>query len=195
MPSPRPAAAQCATWTRSCGRWPTRSRRACASRSSLTTRESSPPSSGWWTTATHSATRPRCCSSTASASCACAGRSPPSAGSTSTSRCACSTACSCARCTRCAPDRLVARRGLTAAPGGRWGARCRHRRVAYLAPAPHSPACAQVQTPAHWAYGDDVLVDPSLTDEEARQRFPRGHTQLLPYLKLTPAPDLGDDDS
>jgi thioredoxin-dependent peroxiredoxin len=55
--------------------------------------------------------------------------------------------------------------------------------------------CAQVHTPAHWAYGDDVLVDPTLDDEQVRDSFPRGVTQLLPYLKITPAPDMaGEED-
>ena len=45
-----------------------------------------------------------------------------------------------------------------------------------------------VATPAQWRAGDDVIILPSIPDEEARERFPRGWHELKPYLRLTPDP-------
>lgn len=45
-----------------------------------------------------------------------------------------------------------------------------------------------VATPAHWRTGDDVIIPPSIADEEARERFPRGWHEPKPYLRLTPDP-------
>jgi alkyl hydroperoxide reductase subunit AhpC len=45
-----------------------------------------------------------------------------------------------------------------------------------------------VATPAHWRVGDEVIILPSITDEEARTRFPAGWHALKPYLRLTPDP-------
>jgi thioredoxin-dependent peroxiredoxin len=45
-----------------------------------------------------------------------------------------------------------------------------------------------VATPAHWRAGDDVIILPSITDEEARTRFPHGWQTLKPYLRVTPDP-------
>jgi alkyl hydroperoxide reductase subunit AhpC len=47
-----------------------------------------------------------------------------------------------------------------------------------------------VITPADWRAGDDVIIPPSFTDEEAHQRFPRGWRALTPYLRLTPHPGV-----
>ena len=47
-----------------------------------------------------------------------------------------------------------------------------------------------VSTPAHWRVGDDVIILPSISDEEARNRFPNGWHALKPYLRLTPDPRL-----
>ena len=45
-----------------------------------------------------------------------------------------------------------------------------------------------VATPAHWRVGDDVIILPSISDEEARTRFPRGWESPMPYLRVTPDP-------
>lgn len=45
-----------------------------------------------------------------------------------------------------------------------------------------------VATPVNWRAGDDVIILPSITDEEARRKFPRGWHALKPYLRLTPDP-------
>jgi len=46
-----------------------------------------------------------------------------------------------------------------------------------------------VATPANWKHGEDVVVAPSLSDEEARKKFPRGFKTLKPYLRITPQPN------
>lgn len=45
-----------------------------------------------------------------------------------------------------------------------------------------------VSTPAHWRVGDEVIILPSIPDEDARRRFPRGWHAPKPYLRLTPDP-------
>ena len=46
-----------------------------------------------------------------------------------------------------------------------------------------------VATPANWQQGDEVVIVPSLQDEDLiRQKFPNGYRALRPYLRLTPQP-------
>ena len=48
----------------------------------------------------------------------------------------------------------------------------------------------KVATPANWQQGEDVVIVPSLKDEEEiKQRFPKGYTAVTPYLRLTPQPE------
>lgn len=47
----------------------------------------------------------------------------------------------------------------------------------------------KVATPADWKDGEDVIVVPALSDEEARQRFPKGFQAIKPYLRVTPQPN------
>jgi alkyl hydroperoxide reductase subunit AhpC len=48
----------------------------------------------------------------------------------------------------------------------------------------------KVATPANWEQGGDVVIVPSLKDEdEIKQRFPKGYQALRPYLRMTPQPD------
>lgn len=50
----------------------------------------------------------------------------------------------------------------------------------------------KVATPANWQHGDDVVIIPSLKDEEEiKQCFPKGYTAVTPYLRLTPHPEQG----
>ena len=50
----------------------------------------------------------------------------------------------------------------------------------------------KVATPANWQQGDEVVIVPSLKDEEEiKQRFPKGYRAVKPYLRLTPQPDRG----
>jgi alkyl hydroperoxide reductase subunit AhpC len=46
-----------------------------------------------------------------------------------------------------------------------------------------------VATPADWKDGEDCVVVPSIPTEEARQKFPKGLTELKPYLRMTPQPN------
>ena len=45
-----------------------------------------------------------------------------------------------------------------------------------------------VSTPADWKPGDDVIIVPAVSDEDARARFPRGWEAKKPYLRVTPSP-------
>ena len=48
----------------------------------------------------------------------------------------------------------------------------------------------KVATPANWQQGDDVVIVPSVQDEEEiKQRFPKGYKAVTPYLRLTPQPE------
>ena len=46
-----------------------------------------------------------------------------------------------------------------------------------------------VATPANWTDGGDCVVVPSIPTDEARQRFPKGVTEVKPYLRMTPQPN------
>ena len=46
----------------------------------------------------------------------------------------------------------------------------------------------QVATPANWRHGDDVIILASLSDEQARERFPEGWRADRPYLRYVPDP-------
>lgn len=43
-------------------------------------------------------------------------------------------------------------------------------------------------TPANWRQGEDVVIVPSVSDEEARKRFPEGWKAPVPYLRFVEAP-------
>jgi len=47
----------------------------------------------------------------------------------------------------------------------------------------------KVATPVNWTDGEDVIVVPALSDEEANERFPKGFKALKPYLRVTPQPN------
>ncbi|MCY3788657.1 MAG: peroxiredoxin [Gemmatimonadetes bacterium] len=46
-----------------------------------------------------------------------------------------------------------------------------------------------VATPANWQDGEDCIVVPALSDEEATEKFPQGFTAVKPYLRVTPQPN------
>ncbi|MBD2308192.1 peroxiredoxin [Chroococcidiopsis sp. FACHB-1243] len=46
-----------------------------------------------------------------------------------------------------------------------------------------------VATPVNWKDGDDVIVVPSMSTEEAKQKFPKGIQEVKPYLRVTPQPN------
>ena len=47
----------------------------------------------------------------------------------------------------------------------------------------------KVATPAQWKQGDDVIISGSVSDEEAKEMFPDGWEQPLPYMRIVPQPD------
>jgi len=46
----------------------------------------------------------------------------------------------------------------------------------------------KVATPVNWQAGNDCVVLPAIKNEEADTLFPRGYTELKPYLRMTPDP-------
>ncbi len=48
----------------------------------------------------------------------------------------------------------------------------------------------KVATPVNWKDGEDVIIVPSLKDpDEIARLFPKGHTEIKPYLRTTPQPN------
>ena len=47
-----------------------------------------------------------------------------------------------------------------------------------------------VATPADWKHGEDVIVVPAVSTEDAQKKFPKGLRIVKPYLRYTPQPDL-----
>jgi alkyl hydroperoxide reductase subunit AhpC len=47
-----------------------------------------------------------------------------------------------------------------------------------------------VATPADWTHGEDVIVVPAISTEDAIQKFPKGVKVVKPYLRYTPQPNL-----
>ena len=47
----------------------------------------------------------------------------------------------------------------------------------------------QVATPVNWKQGEDVIIVPAVSDEDARQRFPDGWDAPLPYMRIVPQPE------
>jgi alkyl hydroperoxide reductase subunit AhpC len=47
-----------------------------------------------------------------------------------------------------------------------------------------------VATPADWQHGEDVIVVPAISTEDAIKKFPKGVKVVKPYLRYTPQPDL-----
>ncbi len=47
-----------------------------------------------------------------------------------------------------------------------------------------------VATPADWKQGEDVIVVPSVSTEDAIKKFPKGVEVVKPYLRYTPQPDV-----
>jgi alkyl hydroperoxide reductase subunit AhpC len=46
-----------------------------------------------------------------------------------------------------------------------------------------------VSTPADWKDGEDVIIVPAVSDEAAKEKFPKGWDAVRPYLRLTPQPN------
>ncbi len=46
----------------------------------------------------------------------------------------------------------------------------------------------KVATPVNWKNGDDVIIVPALSNEDAKERFPNGWKELKPYLRVVAQP-------
>jgi len=46
-----------------------------------------------------------------------------------------------------------------------------------------------VATPVDWKYGEDVIIAPTVNDDDARKKFPKGFVAKKPYLRVTPQPN------
>jgi len=48
----------------------------------------------------------------------------------------------------------------------------------------------KVATPADWKHGDDVIIVPAVSNADAEKMFDKGFTEVKPYLRTTPQPNL-----
>jgi alkyl hydroperoxide reductase subunit AhpC len=46
----------------------------------------------------------------------------------------------------------------------------------------------KVATPVNWKQGEDVIIVPAVSNEEAKQKFPEGWKAPKPYLRIVPQP-------
>jgi alkyl hydroperoxide reductase subunit AhpC len=46
----------------------------------------------------------------------------------------------------------------------------------------------KVATPVNWQQGDDVIIAGSVSDDEAREKYPEGWTSPRPYIRIVPQP-------
>ena len=50
-------------------------------------------------------------------------------------------------------------------------------------------ASHQVATPVNWKWGEDVIIVPAVSNEQAREKFPDGWQAPKPYLRIVPQPE------
>ncbi|KQS89284.1 peroxiredoxin [Chryseobacterium sp. Leaf394] len=48
----------------------------------------------------------------------------------------------------------------------------------------------KVTTPANWKNGDEVIVPPTISTEDAHELYPKGVREVKPYLRFTPQPNM-----
>ena len=46
----------------------------------------------------------------------------------------------------------------------------------------------QVATPVNWHQGEDVVILPAVSDEDAKKKYPNGWKSPLPYIRVVPQP-------
>jgi alkyl hydroperoxide reductase subunit AhpC len=46
----------------------------------------------------------------------------------------------------------------------------------------------KVATPVNWKHGDDVIIVPAVSDDEAKQKYPAGWKSPKPYIRIIPQP-------
>ena len=46
-----------------------------------------------------------------------------------------------------------------------------------------------VATPANWKDGEECIITPAVSNEQAKEKFPKGFTEVKPYLRVTPQPN------
>jgi alkyl hydroperoxide reductase subunit AhpC len=49
-------------------------------------------------------------------------------------------------------------------------------------------AAHKVATPVNWKQGEDVIIVPAVSDEEAKLKYPDGWKTIKPYLRVVPQP-------
>jgi alkyl hydroperoxide reductase subunit AhpC len=49
-------------------------------------------------------------------------------------------------------------------------------------------AAHKVATPVNWKPGDDVIILPSVSEDEARAKYPDGWKSPKPYIRIVPQP-------
>lgn len=47
-----------------------------------------------------------------------------------------------------------------------------------------------VSTPADWKQGGEVIIANTISNEDAKRKFPKGFVVKEPYLRMTPQPNL-----
>jgi thioredoxin-dependent peroxiredoxin len=47
-----------------------------------------------------------------------------------------------------------------------------------------------VATPADWEFGQDCIIVPAVSNEDAEKKFPKGFTTIKPYVRITPQPNI-----
>jgi thioredoxin-dependent peroxiredoxin len=50
----------------------------------------------------------------------------------------------------------------------------------------------KVATPVNWKHGEDVIIVSSVSDAEAKEKYPNGWKAPKPYLRIVPQPDLAE---
>ena len=48
---------------------------------------------------------------------------------------------------------------------------------------------SKTATPVNWKAGDEVIISPGISTEDARRLYPKGLIEIKPYLRYTPNPD------